>query len=405
MNISGKVISGILESASFRRYSPFAEIIISAYKGNEPFHHYLRNYFSSHKKHGSKDRKQIASLCYNYFRVGLGIISPVSLQEKLLISTFLCETETHFVLPQFKAGEHPRISLSIPDKLEILQDFFDHHKIFHFNADLSEKINAEKFSISFLQQPDFFLRIRPAQESIVIRKLYDAKISFGRMNERCLVFSANEKVSDILKIDKEAVVQDYNSQRVGEFFLTTKFSNDISPVDVWDCCAGSGGKSILLVDTIQNVCLTATDKRPSIIKNLERRFSNAGVKNFKASVLNLSSPLVLPFEIPFRIIIADVPCSGSGTWSRTPELLCFFKKSEIQKYASLQKKIIQNILPQLAPDGVLLYITCSVFKEENEENVNYILQNSELSMTQMAYLEGYELRADTLFIAVFTKQL
>ena len=62
--------------------------ILSQYKGSEPFHFYLKKYFSSNKKHGSKDRKQITSLCYNYFRLGYGVSQQIELQEKFFLGLF-----------------------------------------------------------------------------------------------------------------------------------------------------------------------------------------------------------------------------------------------------------------------------------------------------------------------------
>ncbi len=400
MDISAEIISGIQESAKFRRYGFFAEGIISTYQGKEPFNQYLRKYFSSNKKHGSKDRKQIASLCYSYFRVCTGIQHEIPFRKKLAIGNFLCESQSD-LSQERNDGSHegpPTIS----EKSDLLQHVFDSRKIFPFNKELSGKINVEKFNLSFLKQPDFFLRIRPGKESTVLKKLHDAKIPFRKIDERCLVFPSNAKVSDIISLDKEAVVQDYNSQRVGGFF-PGNFKKEVLPVDVWDCCAGSGGKSILLLDTLSNIQLTVTDKRPGIIKILQSRFANAGIKKFKTSVLDLSSGASLPIENSFKIIIADLPCSGSGTWARTPESLSFFRQSEIQEYASLQRKIIQSTLPQLTPGGVLLYITCSVFAQENEDNIEWILKNSDLKLSRKKYLEGYEMKADTLFVAALTK--
>ena len=104
---------------------------------------------------------------------------------------------------------------------------------------------------------------------------------------------------------------------------------------------------------------------------------------------------------PFDLIIADVPCTGSGTWPRTPEQLTFFHKKEIGSYAVLQRKIVENAVPHLAANGYFLYVTCSVFKKENEENVAFIQQKFQLKLLSMEYLKGYEMQADTLFVALF----
>ncbi|MFN2440108.1 MAG: Fmu (Sun) domain-containing protein, partial [Chitinophagaceae bacterium] len=105
---------------------------------------------------------------------------------------------------------------------------------------------------------------------------------------------------------------------------------------------------------------------------------------------------------PFDLIICDAPCTGSGTWSRTPEQLYFFKEEKIEYYAGLQKKIAVNAIKALKKGGHLLYITCSVFKKENENIVEYLQQNTSLQLKSMRYFKGYDKQADTLFTALFT---
>ncbi len=95
----------------------------------------------------------------------------------------------------------------------------------------------------------------------------------------------------------------------------------------------------------------------------------------------------------FDLIIADVPCTGSGTWARTPEQLCYFNEKQIEKYSALQKQIIQNVIPYLNPGGLFLYITCSVFKKENEGIVDFIKQKFNLEIVKMRLLKGYEIQA------------
>src|SRR5690606_23481303 len=100
--------------------------------------------------------------------------------------------------------------------------------------------------------------------------------------------------------------------------------------------------------------------------NLEERFRHAGIRGYKAFVADLSVGEENYKNIPFKkgsidLIILDVPCSGSGTWGRSPEYLRFFDEKEIDHYAALQKKILTNSIPYLKKDGIILYSTCSVF--------------------------------------------
>jgi 16S rRNA (cytosine967-C5)-methyltransferase len=117
------------------------------------------------------------------------------------------------------------------------------------------------------------------------------------------------------------------------------------------------------------------------------------------------NPPFSTFNSQYSIIIADVPCTGSGTWSRTPEQLYYFDENKIEEYAALQKKILSNVIPHLDPGGYLLYITCSVFKKENEGAVNYIKQEFNLELVKMELIKGYEEKADSMFAALLRKSL
>ncbi len=326
------------------KYLQFASSLIAKYNGVEPFYLYLKKYFSANKKHGSRDRKQITSLCYNYFRLGNGVSPQVSLEDKFLLGIFLCELSPSALLATLKSEWNEQITELLKSKLKIVEESFDVKNIFSFNRNLSERISTAQFALSFLVQPKLFIRIRPRKTNSVIDKIKKANFSFEKMNNDCLAFAHNEKVTDIISVDKEAVVQDYNSQRVGETILKYFTVKDESPVSVWDCCAGSGGKSILVTDILKNIELTVTDKRSSILQNLQKRFASADIRNYKSFVAGLSgsiTPSLDGFVQKQNLIIADVPCSGSGTWSRTPELLIFFKEKEIERYAQLQKSIIK----------------------------------------------------------------
>ncbi len=405
MDNSEKIFSKGNEGNYSVKYLQFASSLISSYDGVEPFHLYLKKYFSLNKKHGSRDRKQIAALCYDYFRLGHGVSKQIAVDDKFLLGIFLCESSPSALLSALNPAWNEKITEPLINKLRIVKESFDVKNIFSSGKNLSGQINARQFALSFLKQPKLFIRIRPGKRNSVIDKIKKANFLFEKINSDCLAFAHNEKVTDIISVDKEAVIQDYNSQRVGDTILKYIVMKDDSPISVWDCCAGSGGKSILATDILKNIALTVTDKRSSILQNLHKRFVAAGIKNYKSFVADLSgsvAPVLDGITQKQNLIIADVPCSGSGTWSRTPEQLTFFKEQEIDRYARLQKSIIKNVTPFLEEKGVLLYITCSVFKKENEDNADFIAKTFRLKLLQMEYLEGYEMQADTLFMAVFS---
>jgi 16S rRNA (cytosine967-C5)-methyltransferase len=128
----------------------------------------------------------------------------------------------------------------------------------------------------------------------------------------------------------------------------------------------------------------------------------AGITNYKSFVADLAHSALTIHHSPFDLIIADVPCTGSGTWSRTAEQLYFFDEKKIDHYSGLQKKIIANVVRSLRPGGFLLYITCSVFKKENEEMIDYIEKEFHLQKLKMESLIGYDKKADTMFAALLS---
>ena len=79
----------------------------------------------------------------------------------------------------------------------------------------------------------------------------------------------------------------------------------------------------------------------------------------------------------------------------------FFKKEEIERYSSLQKKIATSAAKYIKRGAYFLYITCSVFKKENEDVVEHVLSGSNLSLIEKQYYKGYNMQADTLFAALF----
>jgi 16S rRNA (cytosine967-C5)-methyltransferase len=325
-------------------------------------------------------------------------------EERILTGLFLCADKPDEMLQQLKPDWNKMGGLSINEKLSSLHigNLFD--RIFPFTDELSSGIEREAFILSHLSQPDLFLRLRPGREEAVKLKLKNASINGKVISDTCLALPNSSKIDAVIELNKEAVVQDYSSQRAGDFFPSS-LSNSTSKLSVWDCCAASGGKSIMLNDLYPDIQLTVSDIRESIIINLKKRFNEAGITNYKSFIGDLVTADFMPCTYDFELIIADVPCSGSGTWGRTPEQLYFFEEKKIGEYASLQKKILTKVIPHLVPGGHLLYITCSVFKKENEEAVDFIQQNFSLQLIKKEVLKGYDKKADTMFAALLQKPL
>jgi len=272
---------------------------------------------------------------------------------------------------------------------------------------LSEGINADAFARSMLVQPRLFIRIRPGKQKIVIDKLTAAGIEIKIINDECLSLANSTAVDRLIEMNKDAVIQDRNSQLVLNG-VRDVISAEGQPISAWDCCAASGGKSILLWDILQGkVHLTVSDIRESIISNLKKRFAAAGITGYRFFIADLAEGVAaLHHQIiksSNQLIICDAPCTGSGTWSRTPEQLYFFDPEQIAQYAERQRKIASAAISALAENGLFIYITCSVFKEENENVVEWLKEKFPLELLKMERLAGYDLQADSMFVALLRK--
>lgn len=379
-----------------------AKTIIELYDGSAPFASFLKQYFRENKKFGSRDRKAVAQLCYSFFRTGHAL-DGIELSEQIRIALFMCESAPGLWQSLFTDEWAERWHLRVDEKWELVRSLYptaDPSRIFIWKDELGTLTDAGAFVSSHLIQPDLFLRIRPGRKDHVFSRLNESGIPYEPVADACIALPNATKTDEILVTDRDVVVQDYNSQRTGDFMRQAlELTEGGKPLAIWDCCAASGGKSLLVHDLAPAAALTVSDIRPSILHNLNKRFAAAGLHKFKSFVADLTQQKT-PGEL-YDLVICDAPCTGSGTWGRTPEQLVHFDADRIEHYAALQKKILLNVIPAVRKGGFLLYITCSVFAKENEENILFVSENASAELIRSELLEGYTRKADTLFAALF----
>ena len=377
----------------WENYLASAEKVIGTYQGSLPLHHFLKSFFKEHPYMGGRDRRWISQLVYHYFRLGHWG-KELAVRERIIAGAFLCETAPNDFLAAIKPAWNQQAELSLPEKIAQLPVALMPENIFPLLPELSDDMDANAFAYTILKQPRLFIRVRNGKQEKVLQLLDKAAVAYEVFANNATVALPNgTKIEGIVPEKSWYEVQDASSQQTGELFLPARQQR------WWDCCAASGGKSILLKDLQPDVNLLVSDVRRSILENLQQRFATAGVKNYEARVADITAenfPASMGSR-QFDGIILDAPCSGSGTWGRTPESISFFKKEEIGKYQQLQKRIAYNVIPFIKKGGALIYITCSVFKQENEEVVKYIEEISGLRKEKGGVIAGYGKGADTMY--------
>lgn len=168
---------------------------------------------------------------------------------------------------------------------------------------------------------------------------------------------------------------------------------------VIDVCAAPGGKSVyaarMIGETGHVESRDLTEYKVEMIEdNIERcQLSNMTAKVWDATEFDASA------EEKADVIIADLPCSGLGVIGTKTDIKYNASEEKIQELAALQQEILQVVCRYVKPDGTLLYSTCTMTKEENEENVHKFLEtHTEFELEQMRQCFPYE-RCDGFFMA------
>ncbi|WP_448699958.1 RsmB/NOP family class I SAM-dependent RNA methyltransferase [Mucilaginibacter sp. AW1-3] len=372
------------------------ERILGEYPADTPLGKFLPGFYRQNKQMGSTDRRIAGRLIYNYFRLGKALFNTAS-EERLFVAEFLCNTQVNSFLQHFKPEWAACIGFGLDDKLAMVKTAYPAFKledVFPWTNELSPDIDKQAFLRSFFVQPDLYIRVLKGFETQVKAGLAKADIVFREEGNQCLALPNGTRLEQIFPDKHWFEVQDHSSQQTAQFFRPNKWEH------WWDACAASGGKSLLLHELQPDLKLVVSDIRESILANLDERFQQAGLRKYQKKLVDLTKnvdPELHDYE--FDGIILDAPCSGSGTWGRTPEMINQFQDFKIQSFQNLQQSIVRNVVKYLKPGKPLIYITCSAFKAENEDMVEFLSKEFGLKLEEKTVLKGYEHKADTMFVA------
>lgn len=372
------------------------ERLLHEYAGERgvPLARFLTGFYKRNRQMGSKDRRTASQWVYQYFRIGTAAQQEETTM-RIAMADFLCSddcTVASVILPHLPVDR----SADISEKIALLEanTTFRLDDVFPFGQYLSAGIDRRSLVESLFIQPDLYIRLRPPYREAVMAALEGAQIDYRPVDRYTVALPNGTALTGIAGIAGKYEVQDYSSQQTGTYFQAADGER------WWDACAGAGGKSLLLLDQWPGVDLLVSDTRRSILRNLDERFELAGIKGYRQKVIDLTNdPAGVLGNTQFDGIILDAPCTGSGTWGRTPEMLAAFDRQSINRFAALQQQLAAQVIKHLKPGKPLVYITCSVFAEENEGVVAYLQDAFGLDVKQSTVLHGYRHKADSMFVA------
>ena len=163
---------------------------------------------------------------------------------------------------------------------------------------------------------------------------------------------------------------------------------DMLPLDgvarILDYCAGGGGKSLALAART-SAQIDAHDAEPHRLADLPTRSARAGAR------IRVVPPQDLEPDALYDLVLVDAPCSGSGAWRRSPEGKIRFTPERLTELVALQDRILRQALRHVAPGGVLAYATCSMLSAENQERVDALAAQGQVSVVttrQFTPLDG-----------------
>ncbi|MBR4560280.1 MAG: RNA methyltransferase [Fibrobacter sp.] len=307
-------------------------------------------------------------------------------------------------LPQLPPQRVRRVSIenSVPEWL--VRRWFD-----IYGAD-----RAEALAKATLARPVEWVRVNLQKTSapVLAQKLGFTGASI--LYDRYIQVPADAKLKTILESDAFAKGE-FGLQNPAAYLVVKLL--DLKPgLKVWDACAAPGGKSALMAEMDSSLDILASDVSESRVVKMQDLVERLGLKNVRVEcrdvlaldpstefTLSLSKGLDDARSSKFDRILLDVPCSNMGVIARRPESAYRITQESIKELSELQFKILKSASARLAPDGILVYATCSPDPEETTKVINrFVKENPEFAVCGNAV---YPANEDSRFDGFFAQAL
>ena len=355
-------------------------------------------YFRDRRFIGSKDRQAINVRTYRiiraYHRLGWWIKrNDMEVNARtLVIADLMFEREHSFAsLPDTFSGERFTPDLLSEEELKLAKAL-DKQNLEHPHLPLREKTECPEWAFETLQASlgdryeaemkamltpapmDLRVNALKANRDEVFAKLKEdgLDVQLGKISPNAIrAFGRPQIAQHPLYMDGSIEIQDEGSQMIAALA-------DAKPGEqVVDFCAGAGGKTLALAASMNNKGrIVATDVLEKRLEKAKVRFRRAGVHNIETRPLTSErDKWVKRQQGHFDLVLIDAPCTGSGTWRREPDKRWRTLGPEIGELILLQRSILESACRLVKGGGRLVYATCSLIADENENQVAIFLQH------------------------------
>lgn len=262
---------------------------------------------------------------------------------------------------------------------------------------------TEEMLQSFLREPE--LSIRTNENRISPEKLQK------RLTEEGVTVRKNEKLPYAFYLSGFDYLQALPSFTEGLFYVQDESSMQVAelaaPKDgdhVIDVCAAPGGKSIHIAEKMHGTGqVDARDLTPYKVGLIEENMERCGTRNMTASCMDARILDEASIE-KADIVIADLPCSGLGVIQKKKDIKYKMTPEKQEMLVKLQQEILSVVHRYVKPGGTLLYSTCTINREENEDNVAWFLkEHKEFLLESMEQILPKQGRNDGFFLAKLKK--
>ncbi len=374
-------------SRKFRDFH-LLEIFREYAKQTTPLDLFLRNYFKLHHSIGAQDRKFLSETIYGMIRwQGLldyfGEKNPTWEGRYQIFQTLHPES----YLENLEIPLHIRCSFPL--------------KYFTILKDSLGEESAKRFCLESNYPAPVTIRVnalKGSREELSARWGSQYNTTPGTHSPWALHFPKRINLFGLPEF-KEGwfECQDEASQLVA--FLVKAKPGD----HVLDYCSGSGGKTLAFAPQMQNRGqIYLHDIRSHALQEAKKRLKRAGIQN--AQLIPYEDPKKSLLKNRMDWVLTDVPCSGSGTLRRNPDMKWKFDPESFLSLTQQQRAIFSEALSFVKPKGYIVYATCSVLPQENREQCQYFSANLPVQMIGTPF-ESFPSRGsmDGFFAAVFQK--